>query len=102
MAFHFQTKAFQDNYVMVRKPALEVMKYLNMADYDMPAIRYILCILSNRQVTAFELHKLPCPFDHQVLTVVVVRLNTHKMVMAELVRRTLWATSCITVRCRTG
>lgn len=40
-----QTKMFAETSLMVRKPALEVIQGLKLADYQKPAVRYLLCIL---------------------------------------------------------
>lgn len=40
-----QATAFNDTYMMVREPGLEIIKYMKMADYNLPVIRYLLCIL---------------------------------------------------------
>lgn len=40
--FHKMVKTFNECCVMVRKPALEVMSYLQTANYSTPVIRYLL------------------------------------------------------------
>lgn len=38
-------KALNETSIMIREPALEVMRYLDQANYSRPVIRYILCTL---------------------------------------------------------
>jgi hypothetical protein len=45
--FEQQTQTFMETAIMVRDPALEILHYLRTADYSRPAIRYVICILSN-------------------------------------------------------
>jgi len=40
-----QTKMFAETSLMVRKPALEIINNLKLADYQKPAVRYLLCML---------------------------------------------------------
>ena len=42
----FQMKAFTESCVMVRKPALEILKCMNATSYELPVVRYLLCILA--------------------------------------------------------
>jgi hypothetical protein len=43
--FTEQTQMFAETALMVRKPALEVIRGLKLADYQKPVIRYLLCML---------------------------------------------------------
>lgn len=40
-----QTQMFAETSLMVRKPALEVIRGLKLANYQKPAIRYLLCMI---------------------------------------------------------
>lgn len=44
--FAEQTNMFAETALMVRNPALEVIRGLKSADYQKPPVRYLLCILS--------------------------------------------------------
>lgn len=44
--FMKQATTFQECAILIRQPALEVMSYLNQADYTRPVNKYVLCILS--------------------------------------------------------
>lgn len=41
----FQIRAFNENCLMVRQPAVEIMECMRAANYSAPIIRYLLCIL---------------------------------------------------------
>lgn len=46
--FAKQATTFQEYAIMVRNPAVEIISYLNQADYTRPANKYVLCILFQR------------------------------------------------------
>ena len=47
--FEFQVKNFTEAVIMVRQPALEAFKFIDAANYDIPAMKVLLCILSHLQ-----------------------------------------------------
>lgn len=51
-----QTTMFAETALMIRQPALEIINNLKLADYQKPAIRYLLCILLIQLSYIYKLH----------------------------------------------
>lgn len=44
-SFGEQTITFNENGIIIRKPALEIIDYMKKADYNKLPIKYVICIL---------------------------------------------------------
>lgn len=50
--FKKQITTFQECSLLVRQPAVEIISYLNQADYTKPVNKYVLCILLEETISS--------------------------------------------------